>query len=664
MAMHLERAITQDFERASAIEWLETNGLGGWAGSTVAGAHGRRYHGLLVAATRPPVGRMVLLSRLDEVVHVEGENHYLGCNRFPGAVAPEGYRYLTSFRRELFPVFEYEAGGVRLRKTVAAVDGENTTLVLYEVLDAPGPILLTLRPFLASRDHHALTKADPALTPDVTLKEGVLRLRLAEGTPEVFVQVPGADLRTEPDWWLRFQYAMDCERGFDYEEDLWTPGVLAREVAPGERLGVVVSMEDPAGRDAFALFDKERKRREKLLKAVPVQDDLARELALAADRFVVRRGPGQRTVIAGYPWFGERNRDAMIALPGLCLATGRFEDARRILRSAAKVLEKGDPQAADAPLWFAVAAWKYLLATNNEDFARETLLPALRKIVRACQKGTRHGVRAAEDGLLIAPQPEAALTWMDGRVGSRPVTPRAGKAVEVEALWYNALAILAEMEGRLGDPEEGRRTAQEARRVHRRFQELFWNEEAGALFDVVDGDQRDPALRPNQVIALSLPFPLLPKARAERVLETVEARLATPVGLRSLAPDDPDYRPVFDGGPIEREIAYHQGTVWPWLLGPYLTALVRLQGNAGRRKARQILDGWRPRLAEAGDGFLPEVFDADPPHAPRGCVSRAWNVAELLRAYVEDVWKPEPAKEKTEKARTRKKAAGDAFSPA
>jgi predicted glycogen debranching enzyme len=299
--IQIDREITQDYERASGLEWLETNGLGGWAGTTVAGAHSRRYHGLLVAATQPPGRRVVLLSRLDETLHVEGESFELSCNQFPGTVVPRGYEHLTSFQKDLFPVFEFEAGGVKLRKTVAAVDGENTTLVLYEVLEAPGPFILSLRPFLAPRDEHELSAANPQIQEGTPFEKGILSLHPYPDVPELFVQVPGADFRPNPQWWYRFEYERDRRRGFDFQEDLWTPGVLGRELKAGDRLGIVISTRSPEGRDAFTLFEKERKRREKIVKALPVQDDLARHLALAADSFVVRRGPQQRAILAGYP---------------------------------------------------------------------------------------------------------------------------------------------------------------------------------------------------------------------------------------------------------------------------------------------------------------------------------------------------------------------------
>lgn len=664
LSIGFDQEVTRDFERAAGLEWLETNGLGGWAGGTVAGVLRRRYHGLLVAAGETG-GRTVLVSKLDETLHAGGESFELSCNQFPGTLAPRGYEHLTGFEKDLFPVFEYEAGGVRLRKTVAAVDGENTTLVLYEVLEAPGPVLLSLRPFLAARDHHALASANGALSETVSFENGTLHLRPHGPAPEVFLQVPSADFRPGPGWYHRFEYEADRERGFDYQEDLWTPGLFGVELAAGGRLGIVISTQDPAGRDAFALLARESKRRGKLLGPLPA-DRLVRALVLAADGFLVRRGAG-RSVVAGYPWFGEQGRDTLIALPGLCLATGRFDDARKILRSLARGLD--DQSAVDVPLWLFVAAYKFFQATGDEAFVRGTLLPALRKVVRAHDRGTRHGVRVDADGLLIAADPETPLTWMDGRIGGRPVTPRSGKPVEVEALWYNALAILAELETRLGDPEEGERLAQRAKRVQKRFGELFWNEEAGCLFDVVDGEVRDASLRPNQVFALSLPFPLLPKARAARALATlatIEEHLATPVGLRSLAPGEPGYRPSYAGGPVERELAYHQGTVWSWLLGPYLTALARVQGPAGRRKARKLFADLEPRLAEAGLGSLSEVYDAEPPHAPRGCIARAWTVGELLRAWSEDLRETpgaaaveEPPAEKPakapRKARSRKK---------
>lgn len=555
--IEIDREITQDFERASGLEWLDTNGLGGWAGTTVAGAHSRRHHGLLVAATQER--RTVLLSRLDETLHVEGESFELSCNQFPGAVIPRGYEHLTAFRKDLFPTFDFEAGGVRLRKTVAAVDGENTTLVLYEVVEAPGPFILSLRPFLAARDLHTLTAANPGVSQEAPFADGVLRLRPYPDMPEVFLQVPGAEFRPGPQWWYRFEYEGDRRRGLEFQEDLWTPGIFGLELAAGDRLGIVISTQDPAGRDALALFEKERKRRQKIVKAIDrklgVQDDFARYLALAADSFLIRRGPGQRAVIAGYPESEERGRDTMIALPGLCLVTGRHEDAKKILRAFIKSLplESGS---ADASLWLFVASWKYLQATGDEAFARGTLLPALRKVVH----GYDQRLKAEAGGLLAS-------------------------GVEVDALWFNALSILADLEARLGDPAEAKLLMQRAKRVQKTFQ------------GEIQGAEVPPY--PGQIFALSLPFPLLSKPKAARMLAAVTEELCAPAGL----------------------------------LGPWLTALVRVHGAAGRKQGLAAIAELKPRLAETG-------------------VAGALEVAELLRAYVEDLRGEAPVAVK--KSRTKK----------
>jgi glycogen debranching enzyme len=556
--IEIDREITQDFERAAGIEWLETNGLGGWAGTTVAGAHSRRHHGLLFAAPQSPEGRVVLLSRLDETLHVGGESFELSCNQFPGAIAPRGYEHLTAFRRELFPSFDFEAGGVRLRKTVAAVDGENTTLVLYEVLQSSGPFILSLRPFLAARDPHALTAASPEISQETPFADGILRLRPYADVPEVFLQVPGAELRAHPQWWYRFEYEADRRRGLAFQEDLWTPGVFGRELTVGGRLGIVISTQDVTGRDAFALFDKERKRREKLVKAIDQKlgapDDFARYLALAADSFLARRGPSQRAVLSGHPRSDASSRDAMIALPGLCLVTGRHEEAKKILRAFAKSPRQETPD--EASLWFFVASWKYLQATGDEAFGRETLLPALRAIVRA-----------GRDDVLPA-------------------------GLENQALGFNALSILADLEARLGDPAEAKPLVQRAKGIQK----------------ALPNDDASP--RPEQVFALSLPFALLPKAKAAGVLAAIPEDLYAPAGL----------------------------------LGPYLMALVRVHGAAGRRQGLAAITALKPRLAETG-------------------FTEAWSLAELLRAYVEDLHAAEPAK-KSSKAPTEKPAAKAAVKPA
>jgi predicted glycogen debranching enzyme len=648
LAWTFDRTVCGDFDRATLLEWLETDGLGGWAGSSILGAHTRRYHGLLVAATRPPVGRMVLLSRLDETVTLGPSSSVdLACNRFPGAIHPRGCEHLESFRQGIFPVWEYAFAGVRLRKTVAAVDGEPTRLVLYEVLEAPGPLHLTLRPFFAGRDFHATAHANGWVHREGTFSGGTLAFRMYDGIPEVFLYVPGAVWSAAPDWWNRFQYDRERERGLDFEEDLFTPGTLTVDLDPGARLGVIVSTSDPAGRDAFALLETERRRRAAVRDRIGAPDPLCRALAAAGDPFIVRRGAGLRTVIAGYPWFSDWGRDTMISLPGLCLVTKRFAEAKEILRAFAQAVSRGmvpnrfpdegeqpEYNTVDASLWFFVAVRETLEATGDEGFVRGELLPVLEEILSWHRRGTRHGIREDEDGLLVSGEPGVQLTWMDARVDGRVITPRTGKPVEVQALWINALSILAALRERCrGDGTELR---QRAARAAGRFAELFWNEALGYLYDNVETGEpsgaRDASLRPNQLLALSLPFPLVTGARAESVLRAVEAKLLTPVGLRTLAPDDPAYRPACTGGPAERDAAYHQGTVWPWLFGPYVTALERVRGEEGKRQGRALLAAFAAHLGEAGLGTVSEIFDGDPPHTPRGCIAQAWSVAEVLRA--------------------------------
>ncbi len=654
--MRTDRDTCTDFARSSTLEWLETNGLGGWASSTVSGAHTRRYHGLLVAATEPPGGRKVLLSRLDETVEVEGARYGLGANRFPGTIHPRGFEHLASFRQELFPTWEFEIGETRLTKTIAAVHletSENATLVLYEL--APGvraALRLTLRPFFAGRDFHSLVAENDSVHREGSFEDGTLRYQSYDGLPTVFIHVPGGTYAPQPDWWRRFEYDLERERGLDFAEDLFTPGTITITLAPGERLGILISTAPPAGRNAWDLFAAERARRENLLVPFAEADSFTRTLALAADAFVVRRGrrsEGLSTVIAGYPWFSDWGRDAMIALPGLCLTTGRFEEAKGILRAFAQAESEGmlpnrfpdssdeapEYNTADATLWFFVAAWDYLEATGDDAFLRDELMPVFEDILSWHERGTRDGIRVEKDGLLHAGEPGVQLTWMDAKVGDWVVTPRSGFPVEIQALWANALAITAELSERYGKNDRAADLRRRAVRVRDRFAERFWNEEAGGLFDVVTETGRDASIRPNQIFALSLPFQLLDGERAARLLALVESKLLTPRGLRTLAADDPRYRPIYLGGPLERDGAYHQGTVWPWLLGSFLTALVRVRGDEGKRQGREILKAFAPHLVEAGIGTVSEIFDAEPPHAPRGCPAQAWSVAELLRAAVE-----------------------------
>jgi predicted glycogen debranching enzyme len=443
-------------------------------------------------------------------------------------------------------------------------------------------------------------------------------------------------------------------RGQDFAEDLFTPGVFKCRLKAGDKLGVIASTQNPTGRDALALLAQEKERRQKLVSRLPVIDETTKTLGLAADQFIVQRDKDLKTIIAGYHWFTDWGRDTMIALPGLTLATGRFEDAKKIIRAFAQSISQGmlpnrfpdegtEPEynTVDATLWFFVAIFKYLKYTGDIWFVKNELLPVLEEIIDWHDRGTRYNIHVAEDGLLYAGEPGVQLTWMDAKIGDWVVTPRTGKAVEINALWCNALAIMASLYKSVGRKASAKRFAQRTENTRDRFRMEFWYEQGGYLYDTVNGEMRDTSIRPNQIFALSLPYPLLEGQQAKMVLETVRDKLYTPFGLRSLAPDDPHYRPIYSGNGSERDSAYHQGTVWAWLLGPWLTAVARVNGKEGKATAKNYFKDIMPHLEDAGIGTVSEIFDADWPHAPRGCIAQAWSVAEIARAYVEDLMEKE-----------------------
>jgi len=650
--MNLAFDINGDWDTASNLEWLETNGMGGYASSTVACSNSRRYHGLLIAATHPPVGRMVMLSKLDERILAGTSAFDLASNQFPGAIHPRGHEHLRTFVRAMFPSFEYAAGRIRLRKTIASIHGENTTVILYEVVAAPGEFVLELRPFIAARDHHHLSVANNAISRDAFFRHGVLEYRAYHHVPPLFIAAPNASFSFGPDWHYRFEYPIERERSLAFHEDLFTPGTLAVALKSGDRFAVVASIDPVDGRDGIELFERELERRKSLALPSRLSGELMETLGRAADQFIVRRGADRRTLIAGYHWFTDWGRDTMIALPGVCLATGRHEDARRILLAFAESVSEGmlpnrfpdsgegaEYNTVDATLWFFVAGWKYLLGASDETFVHDVLFPLFREVIVWHDRGTRHNIHVDHDGLLAAGTGSDQLTWMDAKCDGHAFTPRHGKPVEINALWYNALSIQEELERRWGTPETADVFRKRAAAVRDRFKSAFWNAQRGCLFDVIGGpDQKpDDSIRPNQIFALSLPFPLLTGEKAEAVLDVVTRDLLTPRGLRSLAPDDPRFVPRYEGNQWQRDKAYHQGTVWSWLLGPFITALVRVRGEKGIARGLEIIRLFEPHLREAGVGTVSEIFDGTPPHQPRGCIAQAWSVGEILRAMIEDL---------------------------
>lgn len=644
----------QNWDTASAREWLVTNGIGGYASSSLSGANTRRYHGLLVPAFSPPLGRAVVLSKLEEEIRVEDQLYQLSANKYPSVVQPQGFRHLVYFGTRPVPTFTYifHEETVVLEKRIWMPHGLNTVYVQYTLVKAPEPVKLGLVPLLAYKDYHTEQHRWDGFTAELTLEaDGRLKfvayptaspLYLAMKPPFAFVDHSG--------WFFNFEHPREQERGLDFTEDLYCPGRFNGIVSPGQTITLTATIETETPDEPETALTSEITRQKRLLETAEVKpgETVRETLTLAADQFVIVSSDkvARATIMAGYPWFTDWGRDTMIALPGLCLTTRRFGVAKDILSAFAGAVKDGllpnrfsdsgagaEYNTADASLWFFQAIYAYAEASGDWSFAQCEMLPVLQTILNAHIHGTDYhiGVDPA-DGLLHAGEPGVQLTWMDAKVGDWVVTPRTGKPVEINALWHNALCIAAEIAGRAGQTDFAADYRQRAAQAKTSFGELFWNSETGSLYDVIRPDGTpDASLRPNQIFAVSLPFPVMDGDKAKAIVDAVAEHLLTPFGLRTLASGSPDYHAHYaPGDGTARDGAYHQGTIWPWLLGAFCDAHLKVYGD--KSKTRGMLDTLLTTgLSEYGVGTLAEIYDAESPYAPNGCPAQAWSVAEVLR---------------------------------
>jgi predicted glycogen debranching enzyme len=664
---------THDAELMLGREWLVTNGVGGFASGTLAGVPTRRYHGLLVAALPTPLGRTVMFNHLSEWLRLPagGRQQIGGQERSGGQLEWPGAKHLREFRLEGgLPVWRYELDGHVVEKRVLMVHSQNTVHVTYRLVEGEGPLRLKLRPALQFRPLEEAVHSSVEEPYTVTSTEDRLELSTGHKYPPLRLKIYGlrATFALDGGKIQNVHYRTEERRGYDYTGELWSPGYFSVDVTREVTATLVGSTESWELIRALSPEDAqgaERERRERLLAsaAPPAREGVAAELVLAADQFVITpsgrqedaarahaAGEEVRSVIAGYHWFTDWGRDTMISLEGLTCTTGRHREAGWILRTFGQYVRdglipnmfpdganEGLYHTADATLWFFHALERYLKVTDDT-VTLEVLLPKMQDVVRHHLEGTRFGIHVdPSDGLLVQGEEGYQLTWMDAKCDGWVVTPRRGKAVEINALWYNALRLLEGWTRAAGDAAAAAELSGHAERCRLSFNARFWYEEGGHLFDVVESrdlkGENDPACRPNQLFAISLEHPVLERGRWGQVLNVVKEKLLTPVGLRSLSPDHPEFKPTYHGDLKTRDAAYHQGTVWAWLIGPYIDAWLKAYPG-DRAGARKLLEGFVPHLDEACVGSISEVFDAVEPYTPRGCVAQAWSVAEVLRCWV------------------------------
>ncbi len=669
MGIEFGREICGTLATAESREWLVTNGIGGYASGTIAGLLTRRYHGLLVAALKPPLGRTLLVAKLHETVRYDGRFYRLHTNRWADEIVdPHGYRQIEHFQLEgTTPVWHFACADALLEKRVWMQQGHNTTYVRYHLHRATQPLELTLRAMVNYRDYHGSTQAYGWQMAIAPVESGICVTAYPKATP-LYLLSDRATAAANHIWYYGFDLAVERYRGLSHREDHLHAATFEARLEPGTWLTFVASTK--AGLNGEAALTSQQDQQNLLdhwhstSTCQNQTPDWIKQLVLAADQFVVHRpftSPdvglalpqglevgranqlGSRTIIAGYPWFGDWGRDTMISLPGLTLSTGRPEVARSILRTYARYVDQGMlpnrfPDAGEAPeyntvdatLWYFEAVRAYYAATGDDGLLSE-LFPILAEIIEWHCRSTRYNIhRDPSDGLLYAGEAGVQLTWMDAKVGDWVVTPRTGKPIEVNALWYNALLTMTKLAGHVGQPAAAYQVL--ADRVSQSFGR-FWNNATGYCYDVLDGpDGDDASLRPNQIFAVSLPASPLTVARQQGVVEVCARKLLTSYGLRSLAPDHPQYQGHYGGAPRQRDGAYHQGTAWGWLIGPFVLAHLRVYKNP--TQARQFLQPMADHLYAHGVGSLSEIFDGDAPMTPRGCIAQAWTVAEVLRAWL------------------------------
>lgn len=647
-------SICENIHSSMLREWIETNGMGSYCSSTIIGLNTRRYHGLLVTSLNPPVNRYVMVSKAEETVVIRGDKYSLSCNQYPDKIFPDGNKYLKEFRLTPFPKFIYEIDRYRIEKTVFMPHGKNATVIKYSVFPNKGDVDIYIRPMLGFRYFHGLRSGNDSIVENISVKrKSVLIVPKSSSLPPLYIYHCADVFHEREFWYNNFEYREEAYRGFDCHEDLYNPGYLIYTFSNHKKYDawVVFSNEPLIDIDVNSWQDKEIHRRSNLLKNIPVNNHFIEPLILASDSFIVQKNDTPNsTILAGYHWFGDWTRDTMISLPGLTLATGRFDVAKQILHKTIQSLDNGllpnyfddnnQPifNSVDASLWYFYALYKYLQYTNDISFAK-TLVPYLKQIVESYQTGTRFGIKMNDLNLIEFDENKLPLTWMD-TVGTHTHAPtRRGMVVEVNALWYQAIKILEYIMTKNDCLSDALKYASMAKTISTNFGKVFWNNKTKYLYDFVYNGYKENTLRPNQILAIGLPFSVLQKKYWSPIINIVTEKLYTPFGLRSLSPDDPYFYSHYRGGERKRNAAYHQGTAWTWLLGFYISSLTKLQGKTQKNTTliKSLLKPFRNIILVGGLGTLSEIYDGNLPYYFRGCISQAWSVAEILRVYNEEI---------------------------
>jgi predicted glycogen debranching enzyme len=666
--LHTPDIASMSIDQMMEREWLVSNGIGGYATGTIASVPTRKYHGLLVASLHPPVRRMVVLSRLEETLEVGGLSVSLSNAEYPGTIHPQGWKHLRAFSAEPFPRWAYQGEGWTIEKSVQMVRGRNAVVVTYTLLCAPAPVRLRVLPLFALRPIHELMyQWQGRLEAEIARQDPELvRIAPTSRTPEAFFSHTGS-FEPAPCWYLATIYRQETARGYAGLEDLWNPGSVLFELQPGQSATFVCSTEPFTCDEASEVLDAERLRAPHPAVADAGNPHLAALLG-AVQLHLPARLPGGDLAfppVTAYPWAEPNLRDALIGFPGLYLVGGWFDEGFDFLKSLASAVRDGlvptiypedgsDPEysGADTALWFVHAVAEALRWSGDSIASHRKLLDASLQIIESYRAGTGLGLRVDAEGLVLSVVPNRATSWMNAQLGDWVITPRQGRTVELNALWYNALRVVEDWCRTLGDSATAGDLDRAASMTRSAFNRRFWSDLLGCCIDVVGDHGVDHSVRPNQLLAVSLPHAVLSPERWRSVLEVVRARLLTPVGPRTLAPDDPSYQRRYTGDVVSRDRALHQGSVAPWLLGAFVTATARVQGRseATRRMVRQLLDGCLRHLHSDGLGLLPELFDPEPPFAPGGAPSSLRTTGEILRAYAQEVCQlgpkpvPEPSK--------------------